>query len=105
MNDIQIIAIGEDDYPFGTYYDDCNAAYRRLTSRGLTRLQIQRSIVRELELLDVQVWNEYQTAIERFNAGEIGWEATDQAQAKTYRTRQRLSLCTQELRRQIARTQ
>ena len=105
MNDIQTIAIGADDYPFGTYYDDSNAAYRRLTSAGFTRLQIQHSIVRELERLDVQAWNEYQTAIERFNAGEIGWEATDQAQAKTYRIRERLGYCTQELRRQIKRTQ
>ncbi len=103
MNSITILALGEHDYPFGTYTDDSAAAWRELTSAGYTRLQIQTSIVRELERLDVAAWNEYQDAIERFNLGEIGWEATTQAQEKTYRVRERLGLCTQELRRQQRR--
>jgi hypothetical protein len=100
MDSITIIALGQHDYPFGTYADDEAHAWRDLTGQGYTRMQIQNALVRELQRLDVTAWNEYQTAIERYNAGETSYDATVQAQEKTYRVRERLSLCTQELRRQ-----
>ncbi len=103
MNDIQVLALGEQDYPFGTYHDDSNAAHRRLIDAGYSRLQIQRAIVRELERLDVAVWNEYQSAVERWHNGECSREFTEQAQAKTYRIRERFVLCSRELVRQTAR--
>ena len=103
MNDIQILAIPEQDYPFGTYSDDRDAAFRTLTSQGYSRLQIQRAIVRELERMDVAAWNEYQGAVESYKSGEYSREATAQAQAKTYRIRERFRLCARELIRQTAR--
>jgi len=88
MTDIQILATTEHDYPFGTLMDDQNHAWLRLTSMGYSRLQIQRAIVRELENMDTAAWNEFISS------------PCDDLQAKTYRIRERLNNCTQELKRQ-----
>jgi hypothetical protein len=103
MTDIQILATTEHDYPFGTLTDDQNQAWARLTSSGYSRLQIQRAIVRELENMDVTTWSEFQTAIERHNAGEGSYDFCTQLQWKTYRVRARLGNCTRELKRQEAK--
>jgi len=88
MNDIQILATTEHDYPFGTLMDDQNHAWLRLTSMGYSRLQIQRAIVRELENMDTAAWNEFISS------------PCDDLQAKTYRIRERLNNCSRELKRQ-----
>jgi len=88
MNDIQILATTEHDYPFGTLMDDQNQAWLRLTSIGYSRLQIQRAIVRELENMDTAAWNEFISS------------PCDDLQAKTYRIRERLNNCSRELKRQ-----
>ena len=91
MNDIQILAITEHDYPFGTLLDDQRLAWLRLTSTGYSRLQIQRAIVRELENMDVAAWNEFTSS------------PSSELQAKTYRIREQLNNCTRELKRQEAK--
>lgn len=103
MNDIQILATTEHDYPFGTLMDDQNQAWSRLTSMGYSRLQIQRAIVRELENMDVQAWNQFQAAVVLYNTGHYSREAVTQAQDKTYRVRARLGNCARELKRQESR--
>lgn len=91
MTDIQILAITEQDYPFGTLADDQHLAWLRLTSAGYSRLQIQRAIVRELENMDIAAWNEFTSA------------PCHDLQEKTYRIRERLNNCTRELKRLEAR--
>ena len=103
MTDIQILATTEHDYPFGTLMDDQNQAWLRLTSSGYSRLQIQRAIVRELENMDVQAWNQFQAAVVLYNTGHYSREAVTQAQDKTYRVRDRHNHCARELKRQEAK--
>ena len=103
MTDIQILAATAQDYPFGTLMDDQNQAWLRLTSSGYSRLQIQRAIVRELENMDVQAWNQYQAAVVLYNTGHYSCEAVTQAQDKTYRVRTRYNYCARELKRQEAK--
>ena len=104
MNDIQTLATTDHDYPFGTLADDQRLAWTRLTSSGYSRLQIQTAIVRELEKMDVDAFNAFLRALDAYWAGDLSHEAVEQANDKTYRIRQRLTACTRELNRQMAKT-
>lgn len=100
MNNIQIIATDATDYPFsfGQYYDDQCRAWGELR-RNYSRIQIQRALVKELDLMSVGAWNAFLRAFDSYQAGELSKEAVTQAQDRAKRIADRYANCSRELRR------